>query len=608
MINAPLVSTRAASRVAARLILGASLFGMASPGNANPQHVLILSIDGMHAFDLARYARLNPSSAMATLLGHGYNYTQTSTARPADSFPGGLAIFTGGSPASTGVYFDTTYDRTLWPAGVTSGPTGAVILWDDSLDINNLAIDGGGGLDPAKLPRDPARGGALVYPHNYLRVNTIFEAVKAAGMRTAWCDKHLADEIVNGPSGTGVDDLYTPEIASTNSFGGSITKSVAATEAYDDLKVTAVLNQINGMNHTGTTTTGVPAIFGMNFQAVSVAQRNGKNKTISGTNYPSGSNQIVGGYTDATGTPSPILADALSHTDAQIQNILSALTSHSLLADTYVVLTAKHGNSPVDKTKLTYAPVSGPGSVPGIIDPSVVHVVQATQDDCSLLWLADQSQTALAVSTLLANQVANNIVEVWAGDELKTHFPDPLVDPRAPDIIVIPKLGMFYDAGLTESPVNPTNKIAEHGGFNDDDVHVPLVVYNPGLVAQSIKSPVQTAQIAPTAMQILGLSPFALQAVVQERTAVLPGFEAASLAITPGIALNYSGQILLTGGQAQLQVSGVQKEIFTLQASTDLVNWAGIGTSTATLSTVTNLTDPNAGSFPRRFYRAVPTP
>ena len=488
---------------------------LASTAHAAPRHVLILSIDGMHAFDLARYARLNPSSAMATLLGHGYHYTQTSSARPADSFPGGLAILTGGSPASTGVYFDTSYDRTLWPAGVTSGPTGAVIRWDDSLDINSLALDGGGGIDPAKLPRDPARGGAVVYPHNYLRVNTVFEVAKAAGLHTAWCDKHLADEIVNGPSGTGVDDLYTPEIAANNSSGGGITKSVAATEAYDDLKVTAVLNQINGMDHSGTTATGVPAIFGMNFQAVSVAQRNGKNKTISGSNYPSGSSQIVGGYTDAQGTPSVILADALSHTDSQLQNILNALTSHNLLADTWVVLTAKHGNSPVDKTKLTYAPATGAGSIPALIDPSVVHVVQATQDDCSLLWLADQTKTTLAVTTLLSNQTANNITAVWAGDELKLHYPDPLTDPRAPDIVVIPKNGMFYDAGL---PSDPTNKIAEHGGFSDDDVHVPLVIYNPALSPQSLKMPVQTAQIAPTALQLLGLSPLALQAVIQEHT------------------------------------------------------------------------------------------
>ena len=66
---------------------------------------------------------------------------------------------------------------------------------------------------------------ALVYPHNYLRVNTIFEIIKAAGYRTAWSDKHIADEMIQGPSGEGVDDLYLLEINASNSFGVSTTKS-----------------------------------------------------------------------------------------------------------------------------------------------------------------------------------------------------------------------------------------------------------------------------------------------------------------------------------------------------------------------------------------------
>ena len=144
-----------------------------------------------------------------------------------------------------------------------------------------------------------------------------------------------------------------------------------------------------------------------------------------------------------------------------ILGIESAIGARGLLEDTYVFLTAKHGNSPVDRTKLTYAPTD---QIPGIIDPSVVQVLHATQDDCSLLWLKDQTKTGAAVAALLANREANHICQVWAGDELKLHFPDPLVDSRAPDIVVIPSPGMFYDPGLTELPADPTNKIAEHGG------------------------------------------------------------------------------------------------------------------------------------------------
>src|SRR3954467_432849 len=176
-----------------------------------PRHVLVISIDGMHAVDLRLFISTHPDSALAGLVASGYNYTSASTPKPADSFPGLVALFTGGSPASTGIYFDRSYDRSLWPPTVTSGPTGTPVIFDETADLNFFAPDGGGGLNENALPRDPARGGALVYPHDYLRVNTVFEVIKAAGYRTAWCDKHLTDEIVQGPSGQGVDDLFVPE-------------------------------------------------------------------------------------------------------------------------------------------------------------------------------------------------------------------------------------------------------------------------------------------------------------------------------------------------------------------------------------------------------------
>jgi len=45
-------------------------------------------------------------------------------------------------------------------------------------------------------------------------------------MRTAWSDKHPSYDLVNGPSGNGVDDLYTPEINSLIVNGGVVTASI----------------------------------------------------------------------------------------------------------------------------------------------------------------------------------------------------------------------------------------------------------------------------------------------------------------------------------------------------------------------------------------------
>src|SRR5258706_12031020 len=90
------------------LLLLSSPFDRAKADGLNgsaTQHVLVLSVDGMHAIDLARYVKANPDSSFAALMRNGVNYTSASCARPADSFPGMMAIATGGSPFSPGVHF-----------------------------------------------------------------------------------------------------------------------------------------------------------------------------------------------------------------------------------------------------------------------------------------------------------------------------------------------------------------------------------------------------------------------------------------------------------------------------------------------------------------------
>ena len=84
------------------------------------------------------------------------------------------------------------------------------------------------------------------------------------------------------------------------------------------------------------------------------------------------------------------------------------------------------------------------------------------------------------------------------------------------------------DPGIMEWPLwtaaEPSSKIAEHGGFNKDDVHVALVVSNPAFDAERVFAPVTTAQIAPTILKVLGLDPNELEAVRNENTPVLPDF------------------------------------------------------------------------------------
>src|SRR5579884_2120764 len=188
------------------------------------RHVLLISVDGLHALDLSNYVASHKDSNLAALSSHGVTYTNNSTSTPSDSFPGLAALVTGGSPTTTGLWYDDTYNRALSPpaqtdglgnpGGACPGKVGTNVAWDEAVDIDLTRLDGGGGLNPNFLVRDPKNGCKTILPHQYLRVNTVFEVVRAHGGRTAWTDKHPSYEWTNGPSGKGVDDFYGPEINS----------------------------------------------------------------------------------------------------------------------------------------------------------------------------------------------------------------------------------------------------------------------------------------------------------------------------------------------------------------------------------------------------------
>src|SRR5262249_36516820 len=195
------------------------------------KHVLLISIHGLHALDFPNCAHGIDGGPVtcpniAGLAEHGVTYTQTSTSRPSDSFPGLTALVTGATPRSTGAFYDVSYDRSLSPPkrttpyGIPGGTNlcpkviGTQIGFDEEIDINYRKLDAGGGINPDFLPRDPRNGCAPVYPHSFIRVNTIFNVAHNAGEYTAWSDKHQSYELTKGPTGDGVDDFFAPEINS----------------------------------------------------------------------------------------------------------------------------------------------------------------------------------------------------------------------------------------------------------------------------------------------------------------------------------------------------------------------------------------------------------
>lgn len=80
------------------------------------KHVLLISIDGMHAVDLTNWIAANPNSNIAKLANHGIIYPSAFTTAPSDSYPGMIAQVTGGTPKTAGLFYDDSYDRKEFPS------------------------------------------------------------------------------------------------------------------------------------------------------------------------------------------------------------------------------------------------------------------------------------------------------------------------------------------------------------------------------------------------------------------------------------------------------------------------------------------------------------
>ncbi|KAL7270293.1 hypothetical protein RUND412_007002 [Rhizina undulata] len=453
------------------------------------KHVALFSIDGFHSSDVAKYLSLRPQSTLAQLLETGYHYADAWTSAPSDSFPGTMAQVTGSSPRTHGIWYDVSWDRSFYaPNSNCSGSPGAEVASDESNDYDSTKLFSGG-IDPANLSMRKLANGTCVpiYPHDRLRVNTIFEVVNSKGGVTAYTDKHPAYDIVRGPSGTGLTEGYFPEIA-------AVPVTVNATIAYDAYHVQAFLNWTEGVSvNSGEKLPAVPMLFGGNFQAVSVAQK-------------------TKGYQKIAGLPfTADLLRAIDFVDASLGQVVASLKSQGLYDETLIVVASKHGQAPINPALFQEV---NPDLLQNLTGVVVDYLVA---DDIGMLYLHNHSDTQKAVENLYRNKEQLKIETIISGEDLIAQgFGDPTKDSAVPDIIVKPQMGVIYTTSNA--------KIAEHGGISVDDRKVACIISNPKLKKTVFQNRVETKQIAPTILKAFGFDPKELAGVVEEDTEVLYGF------------------------------------------------------------------------------------
>lgn len=441
-----------------------------TPTDHPAARVLLLSVDGLHAIDLANWIAAHPRSSLAELAARGDTYTNAHTPM-ADPAAGLLALTTGGTPISTGIISASGYDRALSPPGSDCKATGTA-----------LALDAP--FRPAKAPLDPRNHCTPLQPHQLLRVNTIFEVVRQKIGPTAWAGEDPATtDLLNGPSGKGLTEACAFEPATP--------------AAGDHARLTAVLHWIDAKDCAGASDAPVPALFGMSYASLAAAQ------SAPGM-----------GYIDAVGTPSPGLAQAFESLDASIGCIVAELKAKRLYDSTWIFVTAPYGQSPMDQRRRRLVPIAQVKAIVNAVQPGLLAHI--TGGDAALIWLSDSARTPAVVKALGDAAPAIGLAEIISGARLAFTLNSPQQDSRMPDIILQPALGVLWT-----SPGN--TELASHGGTLDEDTHVALLVSGSQLTGRSDPTYVPTTQLAPLLLRALGMEKFDLDALHKEHSPALPG-------------------------------------------------------------------------------------
>lgn len=402
----------------------------ASSSSSRAKYALVVLLDGTLP------SMITPQDApFITSLGQsGVHYTNVTTAVPGDSITDITGDLTGAYPDHTGLIYETIYDR----------------HYNQVIELDETPI-----LPP---------GFTLANAGNLVNAETLFQAAKAAGLRTEFDSKYPAYSIENGPASLGpspsIDVLRTPTFAN---FTGT-------PQQYDQMEFNAMRQDI----------------------------LSGPNRPNLYVIYAVSPNSIEKQY----GIDAPQVAQSISFEDDQIKQTVDAFKQAGVYDQTDIVVTADHGNTAVD----TAIPDSGPGSIQQYLDDNGFPVIQATADQVYLVWLKDPTQAQGAINLLSSPTVKKQfgIDYILNQNQLRALHAAPV--NRTPDFAIQPTIGEHGTPAVVYT-APPLGKHVEHGGFNASDIQVPLFISGAGINQDGTNDePALDMQIAPTLARTMCLN------------------------------------------------------------------------------------------------------
>src|SRR5262249_22495202 len=145
---------------------------------------------------------------------------------------------------------------------------------------------------------------------------------------------------------------------------------------------------------------------------------------------------LVGGYADADATPYNGLQFGLDFVDSQLGAVVAELQAQGIANRTLIVISAKHGQSPIDVTLRKPVHDSPYAATPGIDTGTATGNGSYTTDDVGLVWLApslEMKKYQAAKAYLLSQASTLGITRLLDKGQLAQLYQNPFGNSRTPD-------------------------------------------------------------------------------------------------------------------------------------------------------------------------------
>jgi len=188
----------------------------------------------------------------------------------------------------------------------------------------------------------------------------------------------------------------------------------------------------------------------------------------------------------------------LEYLDGLVGDLLKALDDLGIRQRTAVIVSADHGFSDVDPTRLV-APVADVGGhrLEALAARGIEHYLTNTGGSSMGVYVRDKGRVADAVAALRAEPWCEAVYcqDAKAAcdrtlESLHAYFPG-----RSPDLMV----DLDDDAALNFP------QPGQHGSLRHDDMSIPLILSGAGVAAGKVAGEARLVDVAPTVMRLLGL-------------------------------------------------------------------------------------------------------